>query len=915
MQRLLNHHRQNYLLVAAFLMISLFSYSPIALSDSNRIETNAAPETIVTQPNSALNSDSQANDNNALTSVKVLVNWRHQFQFAGFYAAQAKGFYREKGLDVTIIDWQPGESQINQLLKHNADFAVAQNNILLQIAQGLPVRLVMANFQYSPLILLAHKPVQSLSELANKTVMHNGSLQIKTLLEKSFLKTGIYPKEILSSGNLRDFIDKKVDFYGAYNTNEPFQLERLGVPYSIVDPKVFGVQSYDGLVVTTNKIANQSPKMVQAFKEATIDGWKYAITHQAEIVDYILANFPTQKSREDMLNEAKATTEYIEPVPGSIGMIDLNKLEAVMSDARKFLNATIGPISKNTLNGYLFDQATVDFSPEERQFIQQNPVIKLANASDWPPIDFIKNGVYQGVAADFLKLVEAKTGLTFIPENLPWSEVIKNSKVQAPIVFPALAPSEKRKQDLFFTTPYQSFPLVLAGYNKDGFIDNFNRLDGYKVAVIEASWVQDFFEKNYPNVELHLVETTDAGLQSVMEHKALVYADNLAAINHVITSEGLTHFNIVGRADQSYHISMAVNKQQPVLFSIIQKSLNQINDDQRSEIYDKWFPIAVAPSFEDRYFWRIIMIISLVTTFLAIFLYIVLKRQNYLQEIYELSYATTIDFASHKITNTSKSFLALSGYSKKELIGMDYLALASPKISKAKIDNIMQLLAAGKSWNGELPAVTKNGEEYWVDLTLTPQRNIFGKVKAVIATRHDITDRKKIEEISITDELTGLLNRRKFNQTLPVEINRAKRENQNFAIIMLDIDFFKLINDHYGHDVGDEVLIEISTSLNSYFHRSNDFIFRIGGEEFVILTQFDSERSLEVHLTNLLIYVRSLGIENLLAPLKVTTISAGAILCKPSHNQNAHDLLKLADQLLYTSKQSGRNTLHIKVVE
>lgn len=852
--------------------------------------------------------------NSGLEPLKVMVNWNHQFQFAGFYAAIQQGYYRKQGLDVEITDWQPGTPIEQFVLNGTVDIAVGQNTILLKLAKGSPLKLILTNFQYSPLILLSHEPVSSLNDFADKLVMHNGSLQIKTLLQKSYNVSGRYPKEILSSGDLNDFITGKVDFYGAYMTNEPFTLRRKSIPFSIVDPKTYGVQSYDGLVFTSEHFAKTHPESIRKFKEATIKGWQYALANPEEVVDYILVNYETKKNRVDMLNEARALKEYVEPAPGMIGQIDINKLEAVISDSKKYLNAQSLPITNKRLESFVFSDKDALFTAEELEYLQRHPVIQVGRIHDWAPFGFINNQRYQGVSADYLDLIAKDLKIQFVPSELTDFDFTAYEYFSKPMVFPNLTATPKKQQNLYFSEPYLHFPLVLAGLNKTGFINDFSKLNGHKVALLKDTWVQDYFNRHYPEVILHPVASVEEGLESVANQEAIVYAGNLGAINHVIKNNGFNYFTIVGKSEQDYHLSLATPKSQPILFGIMQKALAQVTPSQRQAIFNKWFPVELLSPYNEKLLISLIIVLSGIIALLIVIFTVLTKRQSYLKEIYELSMATTMDFKTRKILKTSESFCQLTGYSQEELIGMDYLKLASPKITEENILLIMETLKNGVAWHGELPAIKRDGEEYWVDLILTPHKNLFGKTTQVIATRHDVTDRKLVEEISVTDELTGLLNRRKFNEILPIEINRAKREKRNLSIVMFDIDFFKKINDEYGHDIGDEVLVEISTSLNSYFHRANDFVFRIGGEEFLVITQFDSIRALEVHLNNLLLFIQSLGIENAHSPFKVVTISAGAVFAYPDHQSNDRRFYKLADELLYQSKHQGRNQISLEVI-
>lgn len=166
-----------------------------------------------------------------LTPISVQLNWNNQFQFAGFYAALKQGYYRDAGLDVEIKSWKPGISALKEVVSERTDFGVGHSSIIADYAKGAPIKLVMSSFQFSPLILLSHEPITDLAQLSGKTVMNFGNLQIKALIEKASTLADQPIIEIPSSGNLQDFIDHKVDFYGAYRTNEPYRLKKSNTPF------------------------------------------------------------------------------------------------------------------------------------------------------------------------------------------------------------------------------------------------------------------------------------------------------------------------------------------------------------------------------------------------------------------------------------------------------------------------------------------------------------------------------------------------------------------------------------------------------------------------------------------------------------------------------------------------------------
>lgn len=493
----------------------------------------------------------------------------------------------------------------------------------------------------------------------------------------------------------------------------------------------------------------------------------------------------------------------------------------------------------------------------------------------------------------------------------------KTLNAKTPLLYPAITPTQIKQDNLLFTDKYLNFPLVLIGLNtQSGFIHDLNLLSGHKIAVRQGSFPYQYLRFHYPNISLLPVESIDDGLTQVQMHKALAIADNLPALNHALNKQGYNNMQVIGQGNLDFGFTMAASKQHPLLHSIINKALNQIDQAQRQAIYQKWLNPTKTDPFNYQRFWQLLTSLIILIFFIVILLIFNYRKQHYLAKIYELSYANIIDAESMKIIWSSQSFSQLSGYSHKELIGFPYLKLAGHTVSPEQIKQIYnQVVNQGQTWYGELSALRKNGEEYWGNLTLTPCKNLWGKVTRVLATRVDISDQKRIEAISITDELTGLYNRHHFGVKLPNEIKHALREEQGLCLAMIDLDFFKKINDEYGHQTGDEVLIEVATSVNAYFNRVNDYVFRIGGEEFFVITHFDNLRTFAVHLHNLQESICNQRIENRNAPLGYLTLSIGALYCSHECLPNANKILHYTDKLLYQSKENGRNRISFKVID
>ena len=186
----------------------------------------------------------------------------------------------------------------------------------------------------------------------------------------------------------------------------------------------------------------------------------------------------------------------------------------------------------------------------------------------------------------------------------------------------------------------------------------------------------------------------------------------------------------------------------------------------------------------------------------------------------------------------------------------------------------------------------------------------------MLVTFSDITEtyklRKRFEELSIIDELTKAYNRRYFNKVYKDELNRARREGNGFSLMIMDIDNFKLYNDHYGHDEGDEALKALSREIQKCMKRSNEFFFRLGGEEFGVVFNATSKEDALGYSEKICRSVERLNIVHKLnQPYEKLTISIGVCYIDSKGSFNAKDIYRKADRALYLAKDNGRNRVEI----
>ncbi len=251
------------------------------------------------------------------------------------------------------------------------------------------------------------------------------------------------------------------------------------------------------------------------------------------------------------------------------------------------------------------------------------------------------------------------------------------------------------------------------------------------------------------------------------------------------------------------------------------------------------------------------------------------------------------------IRTVSQAFCEISGYTKEELIGRNHNIVRHPDMPAALYARMWQSLKAGQSWEGEIKNLKKEGGFYWVKVHIDPLFDRKGEITGYVAIRQDVTDKKHIEQLSITDPMTGLYNRRHFVTTF------NPGHNGVYAFLLFDVDKFKQYNDHYGHQAGDDVLIALGKLM---LEHSSEAItpFRLGGEEFGFLGQFESEQSAEAFAEAFRQGLQDLGItHHYNDAADVITASFGLAFAGPTSSLD--DLYKAADEALYAAKEAGRN--------
>ncbi|WP_238984335.1 sensor domain-containing protein [Billgrantia kenyensis] len=274
---------------------------------------------------------------------------------------------------------------------------------------------------------------------------------------------------------------------------------------------------------------------------------------------------------------------------------------------------------------------------------------------------------------------------------------------------------------------------------------------------------------------------------------------------------------------------------------------------------------------------------------------------------FETGQATLIAGADMRIEQVNQAFTQITGYSADEVIGETPRMFKSGRHGPEFYAELWKTLRETGHWQGEIWNRNKQGKIYPVWQSITAVKEERGEVRHYVSVFHDIADRKSVErelaEEATRDHLTGAANRRAFDRALVTAVRAAREQGAEIALLLFDIDHFKSVNDHHGHEVGDRILLAL-TELVQKRLRKNDLLARWGGEEFTLLlldTPLKGAWQLAERLRH--------DIEHARLPGPRVTVSIG--LTGYRSGDSARDLIQRADAALYRAKRSGRNRVEV----
>jgi polar amino acid transport system substrate-binding protein len=728
-----------------------------------------------------------------LEKVSLQLDWKYQFEFAGFIMAKEKGFYKDVGLDVELREYKEGVDIVDSVLSRQSNYGIYNSSVVVSDGKLKPTILMATYYQKSPLIFVTSKDIKQPSDLVGKRIMGTTD-ELKysslALMLDHFFINNKNANFLEHSFNINDFIDHKVDAMSAFRTNQLFELDQLNIPYNIIDPADYGFSMSAVNLFTSYSEALSHPERSRQFIDASNKGWAYALAHPQETIDVIYNHYSKEKSLEALTYEAEVTRKMM-----LLDFFDIGATNKELTIRAVNQLQYSGLLAKSEkLGTFIFQNALsefgsgIHFTDEQKQYLENKKELHLCIDPDWMPFEAIKDGKYIGITSDVISKFQTQLPIpiTLVPTK-DWSETISKGKSRQCDMFALAAKTTDRAEYMDFTKPYIDIPVVMATKTDTFFINDIEEVKNKKIGVVKNYAIADQLRNRTPDINIVDVASVTDGLARVESGELYGYVDNLMVIANSIQRDFTGVLKISLRLDDNIKLAMASRNDEPELHQVLVQLVDNLSEAELQAIYNTW--VAAVENnqlFDYSYAWKLFAII----------------------------------------------FLILSGYV------FHYIKL--------------------KKLNNSL-------------LTL-----------------------------SITDKLTGLYNRVKTDEVLAEKKAEVDRYHTELSVILLDIDFFKLTNDNYGHLTGDKVLIEFAQIIKQNI-RTTDYVGRWGGEEFLIICPNIGITDTMLLANKLITKIRNHTFSEVIN----ITASAGVSVFTAEKTIDAtiHD----ADQALYQSKENGRD--------
>ncbi|MBL8470184.1 MAG: EAL domain-containing protein [Rhodocyclaceae bacterium] len=577
-------------------------------------------------------------------------------------------------------------------------------------------------------------------------------------------------------------------------------------------------------------------------------------------------------------------------------------------------------------------------SADERAWLAAHPDIRLAPEANYAPFSFVgAEGRFEGMSADYLKLVLARIGVE--PKILPpaaLADILKKAQAGQVDLVTSLKPTPDRLAYLQFTAPYVEVPAVLLVRREYRGPTELRAMGSTRVAVGKGFAVHEYLLATYPALDLQPQADDRSSLRKLAIGEIDAAVMDLASASYLLRQDGISNLKIAGEIGFSYPLSFAVRKDWPQLRLLLDRALAALPPAEKQAVFTKWV------GFERPWYYTNRNTLYAIAGVLAVLAAgalatlgwnHMLRRQvarqsASLKEEFERNRQADeqrrrseirylklfesardgvliVDGSSAQVIEANSAMELLFGYLRADYLGTLLADIPPLVASESRARVVERLSAPGALPEMDVDLRTSTGVRITCELSQNDYRD--GERRVVQLTLRDITARRRAEaevlRLAQHDPLTNLPNRALLHDRLTQAMHRADRRGAQVAVLFLDIDRFKRVNDSVGHTLGDELLKEAANRLRQSV-RKGDTVCRLGGDEFIIvLTDTESQEAvvrIAAKLQNALEQRFDVGGREM-----HVTASIG-IAMYPHDGGDIDTLVRNADTAMYHGKESGR---------
>ncbi|MGB3752097.1 MAG: diguanylate cyclase [Arcobacteraceae bacterium] len=569
-----------------------------------------------------------------------------------------------------------------------------------------------------------------------------------------------------------------------------------------------------------------------------------------------------------------------------------------------------------SLNAVTFTQessSTVNnnLTQQELLYLQKKEKIRMCVLPNSLPLEEIdSDGKHNGISVEIISIISQYINKPIeLYLTKTWTESLNTIEQKKCDILPLAMKIEQRTAYMNFTKAYIHDPFVVITKLNRVFIKDLSALSNKKIGIVNSYAINSILRSKNPSIDFVNVKSSKEGLDKVRNNELFGYIDTLSVAGYLIQKHSLVDLKISGELEFDLNLSIATRNDEPLLHDIMQKALDSISENKIQTIIGKWISIKISRETDYITLWKISAVFIFIL-FAILYknrtvnllnrklmrLNRVFSEQQKMIDKYVLILKTDLKGI---ITEVNDAYCKVIGYEEDELIGKTHAIIKHKDMDDEFFKNMWEDIKNDRIWNGEIKNRTKNGETVYFLLNIEPAFK-DGKKVGYLSISEDITHKKAIEKLSITDQLTQLYNRHKLEDSFAIEISRAQRYNRSLSTILIDIDYFKSVNDTYGHDVGDEILQSVATILRDNI-RLTDLVGRWGGEEFIIIvpdSTLEEARQLAQKIRKVIENYDFKSIGKKTASFGVSTFVL---------NDTKESFVKKADIALYNAKKQGRN--------